>query len=214
MRIKIKIAIADDHPLVISGLKMILKNNADMELVGSYSNGRELLAGLTHKMPEVLVLDIHMPGMAGDELVHIVRTQYPDIKILALTNEDNLFYIKTMLRKGVHGYLLKTTSEHILINAIRILHSGQPYLETSLQEKVKQDTLQAKKQMSAGPVLSEREKEVLRYISQDMTSQQIAEKISVSKRTIDYYRLSMLTKLGVKNVGALIKKGIQLGYID
>jgi DNA-binding NarL/FixJ family response regulator len=214
MRIKIKIAIADDHPLVISGLKMILKNNADMELVGSYSNGRELLAGLTHKMPEVLVLDIHMPGMAGDELVQIVRTQYPDIKILALTNEDNLFYIKTMLRKGVHGYMLKTTSEHILINAIRILHSGQPYLETSLQEKVKQDTLQAKKQMSAGPVLSEREKEVLRYISQDMTSQQIAEKISVSKRTIDYYRLSMLTKLGVKNVGALIKKGIQLGYID
>jgi DNA-binding NarL/FixJ family response regulator len=147
MRIKIKIAIADDHPLVISGLKMILKNNADMELVGSYSNGRELLAGLTHKMPEVLVLDIHMPGMAGDELVQIVRTQYPDIKILALTNEDNLFYIKTMLRKGVHGYMLKTTSEHILINAIRILHSGQPYLETSLQEKVKQDTLQAKKQM-------------------------------------------------------------------
>jgi DNA-binding NarL/FixJ family response regulator len=210
----IKIAIADDHPLVINGLKLILTSNKEMELTGSYNNGRELLVGIKNCQPDVLVLDIHMPGQTGDELAEIIVAQYPQIKILALTNEDSVYHIKNMLRKGVHGYILKTTSEDILLDAILKVYKGEQYLETVLKEKVIQDTLQAKKQVSAAPVLSDREKEVLRYIALDMTSQQIADKISVSKRTIDYYRLSMLTKLGVKNVGALVKKGIQLGLID
>lgn len=210
----IKIAIADDHPLVINGLKLILANSKKMELTGSYNNGKELLNGLRLCVPDVLVLDIHMPGQTGDELAGIITEQYPGVKILALTNEDSVYHIKNMLRKGVHGYILKTTSEDILLDAILKVNKGEQYLETALKEKMVQDTLQAKKQLSAAPVLSDREKEVLRYIAQDMTSQQIADKIFVSKRTIDYYRLSMLTKLGVKNVGALVKKGIQLGLID
>jgi DNA-binding NarL/FixJ family response regulator len=211
---KIKIAITDDHPLVINGLKMILANSNEMELTGSYNNGRELLKGIAVNVPDVLVLDIHMPGQTGDELAEIITREYPQLKILALTNEDSVYHIRNMLRKGVHGYILKTTSEEILLDAIRRVNRGEQYLETSLKEKIVQDALQAKKQISASPVLSEREKEVLRYIALDMTSQQIADKIFVSKRTIDYYRLSMLTKLGVKNVGALVKKGIQLGLID
>jgi DNA-binding NarL/FixJ family response regulator len=210
----IKIAIADDHPLVINGLKLILTNSSEMELAGSYNNGRELLTGLGKCLPDLLILDIHMPGQTGDELAEIIIDKYPSVKILALTNEDSVYHIKNMLRKGVHGYILKTTSEDILLDAILKVYNGEQYLETVLKEKVIQDTLQAKKQISAAPVLSDREKEVLRYIAQDMTSQQIANKIFVSKRTIDYYRLSMLTKLGVKNVGALVKKGIQLGLID
>jgi len=210
----IKIAIADDHPLVINGLKLILANNGEMELAGSYNNGRELLTGFKSCLPDILILDIHMPGQTGDELAEIITAMYPSVKILALTNENSVYHIKNMLRKGVHGYILKTTSEDILLDAILKVYRGEQYLETVLKEKVIQDTLQAKKQISAAPVLSDREKEVLRYISQDMTSQQIADKIFVSKRTVDYYRLSMLTKMGVKNTGALVKKGIQLGLID
>ncbi|MCW3122686.1 MAG: DNA-binding response regulator [Flavipsychrobacter sp.] len=211
---KIRIAIADDHPLVINGLKLILANNKKMELTGSYNNGYELLKGLNESNPDILILDIHMPGQTGDELAEIIVARYPEIKILALTNEDSVYHIKNMLRKGVHGYILKTTSEDILLGAIQKVYNGEQYLETALKEKVILDTLQAKKQISAAPILSDREKEVLRYIALDMTSQQIADKICVSKRTIDYYRLSMLTKLGVKNVGALVKKGIQLGIIE
>ncbi len=210
---KIKVAIVDDHPLVITGLQTILANN-EMELTGSYNDGKELLAGLKTVVPDVLILDIHMPGQEGDQLAEIIRSQYPSVKMLTLTNEDNVYHIKNMQRKGVQGYILKTTSEHALIDAIRKVHMGEQYLETRLKEKVSQDNLQAKKRLSAGLVLSEREKEIIRYTSQDMTSQQIADKISVSKRTIDYYRLSMLTKFGVKNVGALIKKAIQLGLIE
>ncbi len=119
-----------------------------------------------------------------------------------------------MLKRKVRGYILKTTTEDILLDAIHQVYAGKQYMETGLKEKIKQDTLQAKKDMAAGPVLSDREIDVLRYISQDMTSAQIAEKILLSKHTIDYYRVSLLTKLGVKNVGALVKKGIQLGYIE
>jgi len=209
----IKIVIADDHPLVIKGLQHILANNDDMELAGSYTNGQELLSGLSNTQPDVLVLDIHMPGQSGDELAEIISEKYPHVKMLALTNEDNVYHIKNMLRKGVHGYLLKTTGEESLLNAIRTVYRGEQYLETALKERMINDTLQAKKQTAAGPVLSDREKEVLRYIAMDLTSQQIAEKIFVSKRTVDYYRLCLLTKLGVKNVGALVKRGMQLGFI-
>ena len=211
---KIKIAIADDHPLVIKGLQHILANSNDMELAGSYTNGRELLKALAAVQTDVLILDIHMPGQSGDELAEIISDQYPDIKMLALTNEDSVYHIKNMLRKGVLGYILKTTDEEILLDAIHTVNRGEQYLEGSLKERLVQDTLQAKKTNSADALLSDREKEVLRHIAMDLTSQQIADKLFVSKRTVDYYRLCLLTKLGVKNVGALVKKGIKLGYIE
>ena len=210
---KIKIVIADDHPLVIKGLHHILANNKNMQLTGSYTNGKELLKSVALAEADVLILDIHMPGQSGDELAEIISDRYPEIKMLALTNEDSVYHIKNMLRKGVHGYILKTSDEEILLDAIQTVYSGEQYLETALKERVIQDTLNAKKQASAVPLLSDREKEVLRYICLDLTSQQIAEKLFVSKRTVDYYRLCLLTKLGVKNVGALVRKGIQLGYV-
>jgi len=211
---KIKIAIADDHPLVIDGLCHILAGCADMEVTGSYADGQELLRGLLTVQPDVLVLDIQMPGQTGDELIDTITDQYPDIKILALTNQDSVYYIKTMLRKGAMGYILKTTRKDILVDAIRSVYGGEQYLETALRERVMQDTLQARKQLSADPILSRREQEILNYIALDLTSQQIADKLFVSKRTIDFHRLNLLMKLGVKSVGALVKKGIQLGLID
>ncbi len=214
MKMDIRIAIADDHSLVISGLHHILANCEDMVITGSYTNGKELLAGLATQVPDVLLLDIHMPGQSGDELAEIISEHYPQIKMLALTNEDNVYYIKNMLRKGVLGYILKTTREEKLLDAIRKVNNGEQYLELSLKDKVIKDTLQAKKQVSADPILSRREKEILQYIASDLTSQQIADKLFVSKRTVDNHRLSLLMKLGVKNVAALVKKGIQLGLIE
>lgn len=211
---KIKIAIADDHPLVINGLHHILGNCTDMEIIGSYPGGKELLADLQIQQPDVLLLDIHMPGQTGDELAEIISEKYPQVKMLALTNLDNVYYIKNMLRKGVHGYVLKTTREEILLNAIRAVQRGEQFLEPVLKEKVVHDALQAKRQTSANPILSRREKEVLQYIASNLTSQQIADKLFVSKRTIDNHRLSLLMKLDAKNVAALVKKGIQLGLIE
>jgi DNA-binding NarL/FixJ family response regulator len=140
--------------------------------------------------------------------------KYPQIKILVLTNEDNIYYIKNMLRKGVHGYILKTNQEENILEAIRVVYSGGQFLEPELREKIIQDTLQVKKQMSANMVLSRSEKDVLSYIASNLNSQEIAEKLYMSKRTVDAHRLNLLMKLGVKNVAALVKKGMQLGLIE
>ena len=210
---KIKIAIADDHPLVINGLHHILGNCTDMEIIGSYNNGSELLAGIARMQPDVLLLDIHMPGQTGDELALIINERYPTIKMLALTNLDNVYYIKNMLRNGVLGYILKTTREEILLEAIRTVNIGKQYLEPVLKEKILVDALQSRR-VSSTPILSRREKEVLQFIAANLTSQQIADKLFVSKRTIDNHRLNLMMKLDVKNGAALIKKALQLGLVE
>jgi len=210
---KIRIVVADDHPLVIKGLQQILSTTSDMEMAGSYTNGRELLSNVTMLDADVFLLDIHMPGCSGEEVAGVLVERYPQKKVIALTNEDNVYYIKNMLRKGVHGYVLKTTTEDRLVNAVRTVWSGKQYIESDLMQKVVNDTLHSKKDLSAQPELSGREKEVLQYIAMDLTSRQIADKLFVSKRTVDYYRICLITKFGVKNVGALVKKGMQLGYI-
>jgi len=210
---KIRIAIADDHPLVINGLHHILGNCSDMEIVGSYTDGKELLKGIASSRPDVLLLDIQMPGQTGDELAGIIAEQYPDVKMLALTNLDNVYYVRTMLRNGVKGYILKTSREEILLDAIRTIYRNGQYLESSLKDKIIQDTFQSKKQRSANPVLSRREKEVLQLIGANLTSQQIADKLFLSKRTVDNHRLNIMMKLGVKNVAALVKAAIQLGLV-
>ena len=211
---KIKIAIADDHPLVINGLRHILSNNQDMEIIASYPDGKALLEGIAVTQPDVLLLDIQMPGQTGDELAEIIKLKFPAIKMLALTNQDNVFYIKTMMKKGVLGYVLKTTSEEILLEAIRTVYGGGIYLEPGLKDRMLQAALLGKYQNPTVPILSRREKEVLKFIGQNLTSQQIADKLFLSKRTVDQHRMSLLMKLEVKNVVALVKKGIQLGIID
>lgn len=210
----IKIAIADDHPLVINGLTHILANSTDMTITGSYQNGAELLEGIKVVQPDVLLLDIQMPGQTGDELAEIIAELYPSVKMLALTNLDNVFYIKNMLKKGVQGYILKTARENILLDAIRTVYNGEQYLEPVLKEKLLQDTIHSKQQRSTAPVLSRREKEILQYIASNLTSQQIADKLFISKRTVDNHRLSLLMKMDVKNVAALVKKAIQTGMIN
>lgn len=210
---QIHISIADDHPLVVKGLQYLLANSADMVVTGTYPDGAQLLAGLETNIPDVLLLDIHMPGQTGDELAEIITRQYPDTKIIALTNEDNVYYIKTMFSKGVHGYILKTTGEEILLDAIRTVHEGGEYLEASLKDKLTFDTLQARKLVYGKPVLTRREKEVLQHLTKNLTSQQIADILCISKKTVESHRMNLLVKLDVKNAAALITKGIQLGLI-
>ncbi len=210
----IKIAIIDDHPLVITGLRHILDGSANTEITGSYTKGKELLQAIAWEQPDVILLDIQLPGQTGDELVDIIKGKYPGIKILVLTNFDNVFYVRNMIKKGANGYVLKTTSEDILLEAITAVYKGEMYLEPVLREKVLLDNLQVKNTFTIEPVITRMEKEVLQLIAADMTSQQIADKLLLSKRTIDNYRLSLLMKLGVKNPAGLVKKAIQLGLID
>lgn len=211
---KIRIAIADDHPLILSGLRNVLAYFSDIEITGTFSGASGLLESLHSGLPDVLLLDIHMGEQPGDELARIILKQYPGARILMLTNEDNVYYIKNLLQNGVLGYVLKTAPHEVLLDAIRTVYDGRQFLEPALKEKVLQHTLSTRQQRSQGPALTRREKEVLKLIASNFSSQEIADQLFISKRTVDNHRIGLLMKLGVKNSASLIKKAIDQGLLD
>jgi DNA-binding NarL/FixJ family response regulator len=155
----IKIAIIDDHPLVITSIRHILDNSDDMIIIASYGSGREMLIGLAKEQPEVLLLGIQFQGQPGDELVDIIRSKYPTIKILVLTNVDNVFLRKKHVeKKGANGYILKTTNEEIILKAIRAVYNGEIYLEPALREKLLLANLPVKRTMPVDPVITRQKK--------------------------------------------------------
>lgn len=210
----IKIAIADDHPLVIKGVHHILEGREDMEITGSYTNGNDLMTGLALSIPDILLLDIQMPGKTGEELAPEIKMKYPTVKMLALTNHDDVYYINSMIDKGVMGYVLKTTSEEILLTAIRTVYTNTNYIDPSLLEKWIQQKTQNQSLKEAIPILTKREKEVLLHIAANLTSQEIADKMFLSKRTVDSHRQSLLIKMNAKNTAAMVKKAVQMGLLS
>ncbi|MDR3679301.1 MAG: response regulator transcription factor [Flavipsychrobacter sp.] len=205
----IKIALADDHPIVVNGLITMLSEYSDIQLFGTYADGDALLAGLKLAQPDVLLLDIQMPGKQGDELASILHKIYPELKIIVLTNFDSVFYIQQMLQRGVKGYLLKTTDKEVLIAAIKAVYNGGEFIDDVFKSK-----LRHAKHKAAGSIklsFTSREKEVLQYIVNGLTNPEIAEKIHLSVHTVENYRDSILLKMDVSNTAALVKKAIQLG---
>jgi DNA-binding NarL/FixJ family response regulator len=209
---KIKISIADDHPLIINGLKQILQNCVDMEILSTYTSGQQLLNGLHALQPDILLLDLQMPNGSGEEIAPLITRQYR-LKIIVLTNQDSTYYLKTMMNYGVAGYILKTSVADTIIDAIRQVYQGHVYIDRLLKEKLVQESLQSQEQSDL-PQLTRREKEVLELIASNYSSQEIADKLYLSKRTIDNHRLSLLLKLRVKNSATLVKKAMQLGLIS
>ncbi len=210
----IRISIADDHGLIAEGVANMLRYNAEMEVVATYPNGITLLEGLKFIMPDILLLDIQMPDKQGDELAAIIKKQYPGLKIIALTSFDTIFYIKSMLQHKVEGYLLKHVSREVMIEAIIQVYAGGTYLDETVSKLVQEDEAIVKRQKEMGRLLTKREKEILQLIANNFTSNEIAEKLFISKRTVDHHRESILAKLDVKRTSALIQKAIELNLLQ
>ena len=209
---KTRITIADDHPLIINGLVQIVKCCDDIEIISTYTSGNDLLQGLKLVQPDILLLDIHMPNGSGDEVASVISAEYKEIKIIALTNQDSTYYVKTMMGFGAAGYVLKTSGADSIIEAIRSVTRDEVYIDPVLKDKLVQDTIRSKSEPEM-PELTRREKEVLDLIADNLSSQEMAERLFVSKRTIDNHRLNLLLKLGVKNSATLVKRAMQLGLI-
>ncbi len=216
MKKPIKVAIIDDHPMVITGIQNMLASRKDIEMIATYESGEALLNGLKQQQPDVLLLDIQLPGIKGDELAEMIREQWPSVKILAMTGFDTPFYVRNMFEKGCLGYLLKNTGQATLIHAIETVNKGETYIDEALKEQLLQHVLKIKKTSVPGapPVLTRREKDILRLIVQEYTSQEIADTLFLSLRTIEKYRLNMLQKLHVRNTAGLVKAAISMGLTE
>jgi DNA-binding NarL/FixJ family response regulator len=211
----IKIAIIDDHPLVLDGIEKALDNYPHFRLIGSYVSGEALLTALRQQQPDVLLLDIQMPEMNGEILARKIHEQYPDINIIALTGFDTPVYVRTMLHTGCKGYLLKSIDSKTLAEAIESVHKGEQYIEASLKETLLNQALkipQAKQAQT--PHLTWREKDVLRLIVNEYTSAEIAEKLFLGQRTVEKYRLQLMQKLQVKNTAGLVRVALEMGLLN
>ena len=189
----------------------MLSHYDDMEVIGTYLNGEALLQGLKEEQPDVLLLDIQMQGQTGDDLAPALQRLYPDMMVLVLTNLEHRYYIKSMLQYGVRGYVIKSSDENILLEAIRAVAKGDLYFDPSIR---KQALKEQKDNSGQFPSLTRREKEILRLITLDYSSKDIAEKLYLSNRTVENHRMHLLQKLGVKNSASLVKKAIEMGLIQ
>ena len=180
----IKLAITDDQVIILNGLQKILADVKNISITGVYHNGDELLAGMAQEPPDVLLLDIQMPGKSGIELAAIITKQYRSVKIIALTNIDVVAQIKKILQQGVMGYLLKDASPETIIDAIETVYGGEQYI----QEQLRQQLLNSLSAGNARQIVTRREKEILQLIVDEFTNQEIADKLFLSLRTVENHR--------------------------
>jgi DNA-binding NarL/FixJ family response regulator len=211
----IKIVIIDDHPLAIAGLQNMLYNVPHMEVIAVYTTGAALLEGLKQQQPDVLLLDVLLPDMKGAELAAYIRREYPHVQIIALTSLDAPIHVRSMMREGCRGYVLKNTDKASLVYAIAQVHEGHEYIEPSLKEKMLYNVIHYRKLATGkSPNLTHREKEILKLIVAEYTSQQIADQLFLSLRTVETHRFNLQKKLAVNNTIGLVKAAIQMGLID
>ncbi len=211
---QIRIAIADDHPIVIKGLLNVLSDYGDILVTGTYSDGTQLLKGLEKSLPDILLLDIQMPGKTGDQLAPVILKKYPNLKIITLTNFDSALYLTNMMWRGAKGYILKSADEDVLIHAIRTVAAGGEYIEPTMQDKLGEMSAARKRSLSLKSTLTDREKEILRLIVKGHTCPEIAEKLFLSTYTVENYRVIIQTKMNVNNTATLVKKALELGLTD
>ncbi len=214
---KIKIAIADDHQIMIDGLKSIIGKEEELELVFEANDGKMLLKLLEKNKLDMIILDIDMPEMNGLEATVAIKKQYPDIKILILSMYQEKALIEKALLNGVDGYVLKNTDQEKLVKAIRDVSLGKKYLSGRIKEILKNDhNVEPKAPLIRNELLNtltERELEVLKQIAQGYSNKEIGTRLEISHRTVDTHRTNVMQKLNIHNIANLIKVAFENGLI-
>jgi DNA-binding NarL/FixJ family response regulator len=195
---KIKVFIVDDHYMVVEGIRSMLQTEPAVEWLGHASNSDSCLAFLKQHQPDVVLMDINMPGKSGIELCSEVKQKYTGVFVLALSTFNQQSYIEKMMQNGASGYVLKNASQHELMDAIKTVAKGKTFLSDEAAAALR-------KEDAAVPVITRREKEVLELLADGLTNNEIAEKLFVSATTVDSHRKSLVAKLKAKNTPELIK---------
>jgi len=209
-----KIVLADDHVLIRHGIKNLLSQNEELQVVGEASSGEELLLFLDNNPVDLIILDISMPNIGGLEAVTLVRTRYPQVKILIFTMHKSKQYFYHAMTAGADGYLIKDDSEEELLVAIRKIQAGKNYLSPFLAEDFADDVINTYRRERKTPFqeLTRREKEILQLVVDGYTSKQMADKLGLSPRTVDHHRSNLLRKFGMNNSVDLVNFAVRNGF--
>lgn len=213
---KIKLVLADDHAVVRSGLRMLLQAQPDMEIVGEAESGAQALAQVKSLQPDVILMDIQMPGMNGIEATRQIKEAYANTAVLALTMHEDDQYFFEMLQAGASGYLPKRAAPDELVRAIRTVSRGDVFLYPSLATRLVQSYVGGEAGDDSVALVSDltpREKEVLVLIAEGLTNPEIAEQLVISIKTVDRHRENIMRKLNLHNRIELVKYALRQGLI-
>lgn len=211
---KIRLAIIDDHAVVIDGLRTMLVAFPELEVAYTTQSGKELLENLQTVLPDVLLMDIQMPEINGIDLCKQVVRLRPATKIIAFSSFDDSNYVKQIFRAGARGYLLKNSSKQTIVNAIETVMQDEDYMDDTIKKILLQESITGHRRSIFEVPLTKREKEILKLIAEGFSSQEIADKLFISLRTVETHRLNINQKLDVKNTAGLVKEAIKRGLID
>ena len=209
----IRILITDDHQIVRDGIKLLLKNEEDIEVIAEASSGQEALGLLKDIAVDIVLLDINMPGLDGLKASAIIHEKYPTAKVIILTMYREMQMVEDAFKKGAKAYLLKSCGKEELLSAIRRVSEGDEYLEHELREDFGSHLTQSVHEADY-PTVSKREKEILQLISEEMTTSEIAEKLYISITTVETHRKNMLKKLGLRNTAGLMRYAFEHSLVD
>jgi len=212
---KKRILLADDHTILRSGLRLMLSTQPDWEVVGEAANGAETIEKCEQLQPNLIILDVSMPGLSGLDILPALRRAAPGVKILILTMHDDKHYLQESLRKGASGYVLKKAADTELITAIQAVLKGEFYVHHSMMRFVLEDVLDNQAAPSdEWDQLSEREQQVLQLVALGYTSAEIAENLALSPKTVETYRARGMEKLGLRSRAALVRYALRRGLIS
>jgi NarL family two-component system response regulator LiaR len=206
----IRVMVVDDHPMVRDGLKVFLLVSQDMELVGEAGNGEEALAVCAEVQPDVVLMDLKMPGMDGVAAIRAIRERCPGVQIIALTSFSERDLVQRAMQAGAISYLLKDVSAEGLAEAIRAAHAGRSTLSPEAAQALIQATTPTSQ---VGHNLTSREREVLALLADGLSNAQIGEQLNVTPSTVNYHVGNILAKLGVANRTEAATMAVQQGLI-
>lgn len=213
---KIRLLLVDDHPIVREGIKSALSTKKNISIIGEAATGEEAMVKAKKLSPDVILMDINMPGMSGLETTRRLRKSVPNSKILALTMHENREYVMEMSQLGARGYVFKDSSPSELLRAIEAVYTGEFFFSPRASQQLLKAYLKGEPQAHshASVDLSQREKDVLQLITEGFKTKEIAKRLGVTHRTVETYRRRLMMKLSVHSVAELIKHAITKGFVN
>ena len=210
---KIRVLLAEDHGTVRAGLRLLIEKEPDMEVVGEAADGREARLLALKLLPDVVLMDISMPGVDGLQATRGLQESCPQVRVLALTRHADYGFLTEMLRAGAKGYVLKQSSSADLASAVRAVAAGQCYLDPAVTGKLVGGSAARGPEAGAKEALSEREEEVLRLIARGHSNKEIAARLSVSVKTVEAHKTNGMRKLGLAARNDIVDYAIFRGWM-
>lgn len=213
---KVRVLVADDHAMFREGIRLLLETRGGFEVVGEAATGEEAVALARSLRPDVVVMDIGMPGMNGLDATRLIQADNPGSRVLILTMHGTDEYFFSALEAGASGYVLKEAASNDLVNAIESVHRGGMFLYPSLATKLVEEYLHRVgrgEERSSYEALTPREREVIQLIGEGCTNQEIAEKLGLSVHTVQTHRVHIMNKLGLHNRAQLVSYAARLGLL-